>query len=231
MAYVTLAEIRAFGIAEDDLGDAEALAMAEELSRLVDMITGQWFEPRTVTFKVDGTGSDALLLNVPIIEVTSLKINGSNIAADPSRYTAYTGRNAAQDDRLSPKILLGSPGGLRRQPGSRNIFAPGRLNQEISGSFGWVEEDQSTPVAIKRAVLLMMRERMLKAATGDSPEDEFVNLGPVIEEATDGHVRKWGMAHLAARKHFASAFTDDPEVGAILAKFRRKRGSVSGFRW
>jgi hypothetical protein len=229
MAYATLQDVRDFGITEDMLSDAKVLIMLEMYSEAIDSITGQWFEPRTLTIKVDGAGVDTLFLDVPIISISSLKINGDTIATPASDYTVYNSRSMP-DDRKVPKIVLGAEGGHLAPRALRPIFVTGRRNQEVSGVFGYVDADGNTPALIKHALLLIIAEKVANPPVpGEYQEEKKGGMGPLIEEVTDSHSLKWGMPNQKAQKAgIASGISDDREVNKILLMFKRSQTRVSG---
>lgn len=220
MAYVTLQEVRDFGLSEEVASDAQVEAAIELWSVAIDKICGQWFEPREATFRLDGNNKDTLYLPVPVIEVSEMRINGSSVALAASSYTVYSSRTIP-DDRISPKIGLG---GQDTSLPTTSVFASGRRNQYIAGTFGYVEEDLSTPALIKYALLKLISQKLKSPENPgeDMPPDEDLGLqGPVIEETTDGHSRKWAAAQLKnVRPGIASGITDDPEINKILLMYK-----------
>ena len=222
MAYVTVQDLRDFGLTEETASDQQVAAAIVLWSQVIDKICGQWFEPRAVTFRLDGSGSDVLHLPVPIISISSLKVNGESVALASDRYVAYTNR-VMPDDRLNPRIRLGNAGSY--WTGSGPFYAVGIQNQSVTGIFGYVEEDLSTPAPIKYALMKLISEKLKNPpnANEDLPPDENLGLqGPVIEETTDGHSRKWANVSVKmTRPGIASGITSDPEINAILLMYRR----------
>lgn len=222
MAYVTLQDVRDFGIGADIATDQQVSAAIVLWSQVIDRLTGQWFEPRSMTIRLDGSGRDTLHLPVPIISVSSLKVNGESTALATDRYTLYTSRTIP-DDRLNPRIRLGGAGSY--WTGGGPIYAVGFQNQTIAGIFGYVEDDLSTPEPIRYALMKLISEKLKNPpnAPEDLPPDENLGLqGPVIEETTDGHSRKWGAVSVkATRPGLAAGITSDPEINAILLMYRR----------
>ena len=219
MAYATLEQARAFGITVAMVSDADFPEVLALWSRVIDRATGQWFEPRTITAYFDGNSQDEMHLDVPIIAITSLRINGSATALAADKFYAYTSRSIP-DDRHDPRIAL-----------EADVFERGRKNQVIVGSFGYVEgaddaeiADLETPAPIRRAVLKLMLEKLQVdlEAKGEAEEDKFVGQGPVIEEVTDSHARKWGVAWLqSTRPGSLAGITQDPEINRIVMLYRR----------
>ena len=133
----------------------------ESLIRLsmarIDRETGQFFNLRPGVFQVEGNNSPVLFLNVPIIEIRSLKINGTEqelVEGKPNDFLALKGRSQPQDDRWNPRIKLNTR--------TDNIFSGTFTNRvflkdtftEIDGDFGFLEANGETPLLIKEAVFI-----------------------------------------------------------------------------
>lgn len=182
--YVTLQDIRDEGYDDDDISDDRALVLSYGWQNWIEHMTGQWFSPKELTFDIDGNGSRVLWLNVPIISLTSLYINDDfTNELDSSYYTVYN-RIRPEDDRKNPRIKLKRQSSSIFSSGSNRVFQTGDLNQRLIGTFGYVEEDGSTPFIVKRAILTLIALTMdLKS---DSEIDEL-SSGRRIEEVTDRH--------------------------------------------
>lgn len=219
MPYATLEQARDFGITVAMVSDADFPEVLELWSRVIDRACGQWFEPREVTARFDGNARDEIHLDVPIIAITSLRINGSTTDLDAADFYAYSSRSIP-DDRQDPRVAL-----------EADVFERGRKNQVLVGVFGFVDGPDDaeiaelvTPAPIRRAVLKLMREKLQEEleAKGEADEDKFVGQGPVIEEVTDSHSRKWGNPFLkATRPGTLAGITSDPEINRIVMLYRR----------
>jgi hypothetical protein len=128
------------------------LAMAK-----IDRETGQFFNRRSGVFQIEGNNSSVLFLNVPIIEIRSLKINGTEqelVEGNLKDFFAMKGRAQPQDDRWNPRIKLNTR--------THNIFSGVFSNRvflkdtftEIDGDFGFLESSGQTPLLIKEATLI-----------------------------------------------------------------------------
>lgn len=222
MPYATVQDIRDAGVTEAQASDPEVEALLELCSLLLDETCGQWFEARVIDAVFDGTGSSLLQLPVPIIEVTSLTINDETEALDPQFYRAYTSRTLP-DDRRNPKIRL---------LGERCFRDDGYQNQAVSGTFGFLEPDDSTPPLITRATIKLVLERIgTPAASGSGSGSGSTSgpVGPVIEEWTDGHKLKYQAAKLSEQPSGLQGLSSDPEVQLAIRLYRRPV-SVRGTR-
>lgn len=141
--------------------DEVTKSRGETLLRLsmarIDRETGQFFNKRSGVFQFEGNNSPVLFLNVPIIEIRSLKINSTEqelVEGKLHDFIALKGRTEPQDDRWNPRIKLNTR--------TDNIFSGAFTNRvflkdtftEIDGDFGFLEADGSTPLLIKEAALI-----------------------------------------------------------------------------
>jgi len=137
MAYVTLADMRSEGVPEtySDARVNNRIALAEQY---VHRRTKQWFEALFKTLVFDGRGTDTLFLPIMLISITSITLDDVSLtAAELAEVVNYNRRDIANDDRRRPK--------LARKGG---VWTTGRQNVAVEGSWGFVEEDDSTPLAI-----------------------------------------------------------------------------------
>jgi hypothetical protein len=152
----------------------QQILLAQEF---IEQHTRQWFEPRSKTIRVEGKNSNVMLLRVPIISVSEIRLNDDATAQDLVNFELYTG----VDNRRNPRIKIRS--------GSRNIFTGtvGRTfhraaYSEIDGSFGFVEEDGSTPLLIAKAASILALDYIKSPATVS-----LGGVGPLKREKTDLH--------------------------------------------
>ena len=242
--YITVEQFRdRTKFTEDDAIDQDihdALVLAQQI---LERATRQWFEPRgPYTFSVDGTDSDALHFAVPIISIDELKINNSETATPLESYRVYNGRGRPIDDRKNPRIKLRSPfndPGIFEAPliGSGHIFRKGRQNQVITGTFGYVDEDDEgklvTPPAIIRALVKLTAEKLgqpIGKKTGTVSLPSTIG-GIVAEEWTDGHKKKYSVPALGGRRPGLSGVSLDASAtagsGACASRRCRTRARIA----
>ncbi len=157
--------------------DEVTKSRGEALLRLsmarIDRETGQFFNKRSGVFQFEGNNSPVLFLNVPIIEIRSLKINSTEqelVEGKLHDFIALKGRAEPQDDRWNPRIKLNTR--------TDNIFSGAFTNRvflkdtftEIDGDFGFLEADGSTPLLIKEAVLIDVIETVENPSAQTSGE-------------------------------------------------------------
>jgi len=231
--YISLSDVRAEGLDSTVADDAKVMAAIELWQAIIERACRQWFNPRTLILKADGTDSDALHFGVPIIDIEYLKLNNSSDELDTGLYRVYNSRSYP-DDRRNPRIkLIGSErADIYTAPlCSRLRFAKGRQNQEIKGTFGFTEEDGSTPLPIKRALLLLVIEKLTKppypgSSTTVTPP---AIIGGIIEEQTDEHRIRYGGAasttgKISDRRPGLSGITANQEILDIIKLYRAPIG-------
>lgn len=204
MAYATIADVRAEGIAVATAADAIVQARLDLAHELIHRKTRMKFEPTTATHTVDGTGFDVLPLPMPLVEITSITIEQQVLSADELAHVFNLSLlTDLEDRRRNPKLLRK---GARWTKGQRNIL--------IEGSWGFVEADGDTPpLEIKRlAVDLAIWALDLQgdlAARRDRREFTFAT-----QQST--HNRSVTMSNLLA----SSGPTGDRDVDRMLARYR-----------
>lgn len=242
MAYITIAEVRAAGLTDTvAYPDADITAAIALWQSAIERATRQWFESKTLTLAVDGNNSDTLYFGIPIIAIEYVKLNEDTAALDTDYYVVYNGRSYP-DDRRNPRIKLKRSQGaasIYSEPvgDGKLIFRKGRQNQAIKGTFGFLEDDDSTPPLIKRALLKLVLEKLQKppyAAPGSTGGYVPPILAGVLkEEWTDGHKVKMSDTFEYAKSRPAGflGFTQDPEIIAILKMYRAPIGIATPADW
>jgi hypothetical protein len=187
--YATAAEVAARG----GVGStAEIKARLLMWEAIIDKITHNTFsvlDPGELTF--DGNNGRILHFNIPLVEVTAVKVNDSDDALAAADYRAFTGIAAPQDDRGNPKIELR----FTSAPSIFNCnhfdhFARG-YDQKVTAKWGYVDPGDTpgtfvTPPAIKEAAirLTVMDTQNTTGPGGGAPG---LVVSPVRRERTDDH--------------------------------------------
>lgn len=234
--YAVVSDLREEGVAVSDAADARLERLIALASRYIDRVTGRFFEPRTMTLTVDGSGGRVQLLGHPIIGISSVKMFVGMFAefgvlpVIPSFFRVYN-RHLTQglldpDDREDPKLeffhwsdLLGvhaTPAG-HLGLGSL-VWLPGVQNVVIDGVFGYTDPDGSptgkTPELIRHVTkLLVLRE--IPKMTDLTRREERQKRWRLVSERT----RDQGYNLEALRLH--GSFTGDPEIDNILVAYQR----------
>jgi len=224
MPYVTLADLRDAGV-PISITDNQITPLINRWSAFIDEATHQWFEPRQMELMIDGTTARVLFLPVPIVTLDALYIN--NDFTNPlstNLYAVYANKTALRDDRRNPKISLSSSSlGVYDAADFRcgTLFMYGAQNQKLVGSFGFVEEDGSTPELIKRAVMKLVIKELqggtnLWNQVGNGPATQ----GTVTSETTDGHSITYNAFQYKPVPAGLNGITNDAEVDNIIKMYR-----------
>ena len=211
MSYCEIADIRAEGITEEQMTDDQVSQLIALACNYIDKVTGQWFELRQKTIKLDGRGGQVLQLPVFLINCDEIQADGIPI----DDYVLFN-RISPEDDRNYPKIYRR----LRWPKGIQNI--------QVQGEWGYVEEDGSTPLLIKRAAVKLFLYNFLPAL-GDSEAQEEKNLrGKIKSETTDGHSYTLSdSASVSSSVSGNSLSTGDSEIDGILKYYMKPRFTMA----
>ena len=196
MSYCSIEDLRNEGITEEQFDDNQLDKLIAVSCAYIDRVTGQWFELREKTISLDGRGGRILALPVFLYDVSCVKIDGEE-AGDFVLYNRI-------EDRAYPKMF-------------RHLRWPkGRLNIEVSGRWGYVEEDGTTPLAIKRAAMKLALYNF--PSLNDAEAQEEKNLRRLlVSETTDGH--NYSLSSEAVADLYSSALTGDVEIDQILKNY------------
>lgn len=187
----------------------------------IDRMTRQWFNKRTKTLKMEGENVEVLMLPVPIIEVTEIRPNGlSEPVMAMSEYIVFTSRSVP-DDRRNPRIRVHTdPTSIFYERGRR--FLRGVIT-EVDGSFGYLEEDGSTPRQITRATTKLAVMRALKSIGEEASESSAsAGVGALKREKTDLHEVEYfdPKSQVSESLTQASGSSGDDEIDGIIAMYR-----------
>ncbi len=200
MSYCTVEDIRAEGVSEEDYSDEQLERLITISCNFIDNVTGQWFKPREKVIRLDGRGGQNLVLPVFLSTADYVKIGLEYI----DDYVLYN----RMEDRTYPKIFRCSG------------WPKGRLNIEVFGTWGYIEEDGTTPSAIKRAAIKLALYNF--PALSDSEAQEEKNLhGLLVSETTDGH--SYNLSDNVVSEAYSGAITGDTEIDQILKSYMVSR--------
>ncbi len=189
--YATYEECQAEGL-PSSVNEVRTKILLDRANELIESITGNYFRAVTGTFTFDGNNSYILPMPLPIISVTSLKINNDTTALDTGLYRTWSGRQKPQDDRKNPKIEL------RNTSVSATLYSTGTtvskfykgMDQVVVGSFGYLESDDTVPRVVNEVTIglvLIIAETLYPKYYGRMGT---IN-GPVVRERTDDHELEW----------------------------------------
>jgi len=203
--YAAVADLRAEGVTEAQATDDRLTALIEEASREIDRVTGWFFEPRFMRYRLSGRGTPSLQPPAPPITLDILAIDGTEQSLDEEVLVVVGAPVVVGDD--GPRLtLLGG-----------RTFTRGEANIEVGGRFGFTEDDGTpegrTPLAIRRACMLMVLRGLPLLTSADS--DDAKNRWRILEERTRDQSYKLD------RQKGSGPITGDPEIDGILLRYRR----------
>lgn len=195
----------------DELGMYRALAMQQ-----IDLWTGQWFNKRTFDdtnpVKFEGSNTPLLHFPVPIILIDKMVLNGESEFPEEA-YKIFNSRTLP-DDRRNPKILLVGGGSTIFQGGRTTRFFYAGYLTTFEGSWGFLEEDGSTPAAIKWAT----GRWIAKQLAGDL--DPLSGSQTIKREKTDLHEIEYTNAEVSASDQVQTNMSGDKEIDRILQMYK-----------
>jgi hypothetical protein len=200
--YASLEDARSEGVTASEAGDVRLTTLLDEATRTIDAVTGWFFEPRTLEFRLDGRGSRVLETPVPPLRLDAV--------AD--EWGPIEGATILDGAPVLPGFVGGRLGGA--------YFPKGRSNIRVRGLWGYTEADGTplgrTPPAIRRACLLLALRGL--APLNDERSFDARSRWRIVEERTrDQSYRLGGWAGAGP------SLTGDPEVDTLLAPYVRPR--------
>lgn len=219
--YLTLADVRNEGYPETLVTDAQVARGAWLATTMIDRVTGQWFEARRRTLRLDGRGGTNLFLSVPIISLLSADNGDTELELTRDDLLIYNRYLTCgfPDDRSNPMLsLVESTWVTQRQAVVLDGYfgytelgpddVPGEASEQVPLHYGRV------PELIRRAALLLTSRFMWGLASGRG--EEFAARARVISESTRD--QSYSLQPLSAADA-AYGVTGDNEVDSILSQF------------
>lgn len=226
--YCTVQDLRDEGVTVTMASDAQLQERILLVSRMIDRFTGRWFDLRTLSFTVDGTGKPSIHLDQPIVAIDTVSVD--TIAFLPSDIIVYN-RHVSEgllypNDADNPRIEVRQPidDDLLFKVGLKN-FPRGQLNIRLDGIFGYREHDGTATGKVPeliRYVAKLMTIRYLARMADISGSADYRESWRVTEIKTRDQTVKWAApSGSALGRRGVGRFTGDPEIDTILMGFRR----------
>lgn len=177
MSVVTRQEVRDQGFTDPPYSDTRVDDAIAEITDYVEQVTGNWFDVRDLTLKLDGSGVEVQPVPHPIISISSVKIYGDEVSLNDLKiYNRHLQGNVDGDDRQNPRIEFNSDfvenyySWYGRSRLSGQSFPQGSQNIEIVGKFGYRDFDPlnaegKCPPLLKRAFFMLMPRFIENAAS------------------------------------------------------------------
>ena len=210
MSYITVEELANEGVGGNDSLITDAW-IAERISiaqSFIEMITGRFFEKRSMVLKVDGPGHDTIFLPYPPISVsaiTSIAISGEVV--DAADYEVIM--PSFPDGRFNPKV---------RKLATYAIWPKGKSNIVITGNFGFVD----TPTISKPdgTVPVLVRELCKRLVMWNLPsitDSDAQKAGMIIEEQLKDYRVK-----LSDPASYGVGTFSDSKIDNLIAMFKKR---------
>lgn len=203
MSYITLVDLRVEGITViDQLNDEYIegrIALAQEF---IETITGRFFEAKVGhQLLLDGTGHSVLRLPIPPVNgtdaITEVKISDETLDSEYYQYPL----GATPDDRFNPRLIKLS-----------GIWPKGSFNISITGKFGFVESDESTPILIQD-----LCKRIAIWGLPPIGDKSSMRESQLIEEQLGDY--RYRLSDMALR----GGFFGDPRIDNSIAMFKKRQ--------
>lgn len=187
--------------------EAKLLLKIRFAQAYIEKVTGQFFNERSLVLNLDGSGNYLLKLPFPAIDITKIEFknaDGSYTEYDLLYFEVYN--RYVPDDRNYPKV-----------ESETYVFPSGKNNIRLTGTFGYVESDGSTPYLIKEALKMIVRQWMF---------DTDTNKGNIRKSKIyfdKGQNNENRISEAIA----TGTLTGDPEIDNILRWFTRSGMVIS----
>ena len=239
--YASVTDIRDAGITVAQADNDRVEFLLDLASRKVDEYTGRVFVPASKTLLIDGTGGRAVLLEEPIISIEELRLVNDPFSSNPDGdlvdtdlYKVYN-RHLTQnlripDDRDNPRVefIHGNDVAGRDFVAPRNglltpsYFPRGVQNVSLKGVFGYTDYDGGavgvTPSLIRHLTILLTVQMVPKAGDTDARLRRILRNELKRERTRDQEYETHSPGDIPRASIW---FTGDPEMDAILTRFKR----------
>ena len=226
MPITQLADIRAEGITDAMASDAAVNAAIVTWESVFFEACGQWFEPVSAAMTFDGDNSSSAFFRIPIISIDSLEDLELGTTLSTDDYVVYNGRTLLQDDRRHPRIMLKKG----------RCFNLGRGRYRATGSWGFVEADDSPPPQVQYALLKLVIEKLLSPIVPSLAPATLPDLptitGQLVAEETDEHRLAWANPNNSKiTKDINDGLTRDPFILETIQRFQAPMSISAPVTW
>jgi len=193
--------------------DAEVLSLIEEMEDWVDELTNDKWDSNSRAYVFDGTGQKYLFLTektrLRCLSVTNVVYRSDYADSFDSDGTTCDSDSYIRYNHLLVRVSTNETTRLITEEG---VWERGRQNYRVTGTWGHA----SVPVAIKRAVVLLVRERITPGSSmSEAPlaEEQWADYRYRLREASATSDSKKGVPILSGY----------PAVDRLLMRHRNRR--------
>ena len=210
---LSLDELRIRGFSEDDFSDGDLLQLETRVWDTIMLFTNRVFENRTLTLRLDGTGTYELFIPESISTIASVTVDGDAWVQDTD-FVVYN--RVVPDDRESPKLVS-----------LNTTFPVGSQNIVIVGVFGYTDNHSdvgyppSPLIEVAMRMMPIFAEHLLEGA--ELEVEAAATKRGLYKESTD----KWAYTRFP-KAAIENSLLDDPFINAILLKYRKCNDSIFG---
>ena len=225
-AYCSIQEFRDYtGVTIASLSNDNVARLIYQWQQYIDERCGQLFRPYYHALVLTGSGTRLLQLPAPVLGLESITMNGASSVSSSSAFDVFwddvlRSSSFAQRQARNPRVKI------KQYNDSINIWE--RLDigdskfliatqQTVVGMYGFREPGNVCPPAITEAVIELLRIHGDKYGVAGLDEGAGQH-GPITEEKTDIHTRKWANHPAFSVSALASG---SARVEQIIRMYRR----------
>lgn len=228
--YALPSDMRAEGVVPALATDVRLVQCLSLASRQFEIFTRRLFAPRYLSLTLDGNGSVAVLLDLPIVALdellfASITLFLSELPIDATAYRVYNRHLSgltSPDDRQNPRLeLYGIEDYVATFALQGARFPRGKQNVQVKGVFGYTDPDGtpfgSTPMLVQQAVKLLAYRSLRKFTNA---QRAALLTAPFVSEE---HTREQGVSFSrpTGLSSATGAYTGDPEIDTIVTMYRK----------
>jgi hypothetical protein len=220
--YISPLRVREEGLEILDCSDSRIEELILDSQAYVERETRNIFRPVYDSVRFSGNNTGKLFLSLPIVGVETLNLNDSTADLNHSSVAIAFARidksdqfTSKPDYRRMPSIALKTSPDIWGRNGflDGGKFASGRLNQTVTGIFGFLESDGTVPRLIQFAMLKLVYATAYVLDV-DAPQQV---AGPLKSRVVDRHSESFESSASGDLKR-ALAKSKDVEEALMLYK-------------
>jgi hypothetical protein len=223
-SLVTPASIRGLGLDAVEFPDATLESLMIEAQAVLEDSCRQMFRPFFQTVRIQGNDANRLFLYQPIIGIDEVVPNRSDMPVDPQvlainfeRVDGAIPFRPNKDARRNPYVSYRGRNSVYTPtwPSSTGVFPVGRLNNSISGVFGFLEADGTVPILLQKAARILVYRTAIVWQAGpiNSP------AGPMTSKTVDRHSVSYANTG-GSENAYTSSLLKSKDVQEIVQRYK-----------